>query len=471
MSTVQELFGAAMSQDAARFDGEAFAASRFGAAKGRIARRRAARSAGIGGASVLGIGAVAFGAGQVPWSGFGFAGPGSSPSVVCTTATPDAVAEADPDLAVAWADLEGKEVWTFSQKEGTDTLATAHFEEGALVVSGFDGASQVVPLGEDGLYTFHIAGFEVSSTFGDGESTLVTIGVASSPAPTVTAMNWTIETNDGTIKGQLWLEDGVLVVNLGAHGTQRVQPSADGDYVVSAGGEKYVWHVDATSGALELVTDASGAAVAPPSPAVTCVTESPEPSESATVPVTPTSSASPTPAGSAEVADSPFACGFVFTADEFGTDALRVFGAATTDSAIRDTFEQWYGDQAPTTEVGDAGALAYHASLQSGPLTDFQVTAADPGSIRHDVLPSAVGMSFVAVKDGTVVGTIPTDTNTAPGLGVDSDGEGGPLEAFLWNLNGLAPCGFTSIEGAEVYAVAGLADDESADYAWIKVSE
>jgi len=469
MSTVQELFGAAISQDAARFDGEAFAASRFGAAKGRIARRRAARSAGIGGASVVGVGAIAFGAGQMPWSGFGFAGPGSSPSVVCTTATPDAVAEADPDLAVAWADLGGNEVWTFSQQEGTDTLATAHFEEGALVVSGFDGASQVVPLGEDGLYTFHIAGFEVSSTFGDGESTLVTIGVASSPAPDAVPMNWGIETNDGTIEGQLWLEDGVLVVNLGAHGTQRVQPSADGDYVVSAGGEKYVWHVDATSGALELVTDASEAAVAPPSPAVTCVTESPEPSESATVPVTPTSSASPTPAGSAEVADSPFACGFVFTQDESGTDALRVFGAATTDSAIRETLVGWYGNQPPATEVPDTGALAYHAAVDYD-VTGYAGGVLDPALVVEQE--KAFGIAFVAVQGGSVVGTIePNAQGATYGMVQDRDDVADPVEAFLWDLDAFAPCGSSSIDGAEIYAVAGVKSGADSAYSWIKVSE
>lgn len=93
MSALQAQLDAAVDVDSLRFSGREYADARFGAVKGRIARRRAARSAGIGGASLVGVGAVAFGAGQVPWSGFVLgSNPGGSPTVVCTTSTPDAVA-------------------------------------------------------------------------------------------------------------------------------------------------------------------------------------------------------------------------------------------------------------------------------------------------------------------------------------------------------------------------------------------
>jgi len=504
MSGLQERLGAAVEMDALDFDGSSFAEARFGAVRGRVARRRAARSAGIGGASLVGVGAVAFGAGQMPWSGLVLgANPAGSPSVECTTSMPDAAAGDVPDLAVAWTELGGNSLWTFSQEHGTGTLATAHFEGGFLVVTDFDGKQSTVEPGADGTYTIKLGGYEVTSTFADGQDTPVTVAEGNT-APVMTAelvapssddgsspVSWAIqESTSGVVLATARMEGANLVVVESAGGTQTLEPQGDGTYVVQLAGQEYRWaftidgqgivtmQVDGeSSGSEDIVTVGSATPSitsvqsSVPVPSVTCEPVTPVPSASASPSVEPSTS----PDGSSEPSpatdvDSPFQCGFVFDADEHGIDDVRAFGAETTDTAIRAVFADWYGNQAPTTEVGDTGAIAYHATLDAGALTGAQVTAADPASVRHDVLPNAVGLSFVAVRDAMVVGVIPTETNHATGLVVDSDGEGGPLEAFLWNTDGLTACGTASVDGADIYAVAGTSDGSAVDYSWIKVS-
>ena len=148
----------------------------------------------------------------------------------------------------------------------------------------------------------------------------------------------------------------------------------------------------------------------------------------------------------------------------------------TTDSAIRKVFNQWYGNQAPTTEVADSGAIAYHASLGSAEITGLS-NSLDPAS-RQSVQASrdydrpSLGFTFVAVKDGAVVGTVvPQDDGSTPGMLADRDDTAAPEEAFLWDLAALTPCGTTSIDGAQIYAVAGYGRAEDFAYAWKNVSQ
>ena len=214
-------------------------------------------------------------------------------------------------------------------------------------------------------------------------------------------------------------------------------------------------------------------------PTVTCVTVDPAPTSSAV----PSSSLEPsaTPVATqttrpVAIGDTPFQCGYLFASDESGTDALRVSGSPTTDSAIHQVFEQWYGEQAPTTEVGDTGAIGYHASLGSADVTGSS-SSRDPAS--HESVQTSetydmpsLGFTFVAVKDGVVVGTVvPQEDGSTPGMLADRNDTAAPSEAFLWDLAALTPCGSASIDGAQIYAVAGFGQDGNFAYSWMKISE
>jgi hypothetical protein len=515
-----------MDEDALGFSGAAFADAQFGAVKGRIARRRAARSAGVGGASVLGVGALAVGAAQVPWGGLVFGTPGSSVSVVCTTATPDAVAGvgvevpdgaifavtdtasgtsyfvgaryADPGDAgsgvpMAWSlagvqlplTLDGDHIGTLALPSGatvevnTLTGGVTPSDAGAVTITPVDDyVDQATPEpSAPTLVVFQAAG--TSASFAPDSETSPDAVTQSSDGARA-GVTWVIESEDGTVAGTAYLNGTTLVVDTPDGRRQHAEKQSDGAYHVTIDGHDYLWSFpDADTVVITASDVAAGEGIIASqepgaSPDVTCVTTTPEPSDSASPVVSPSAkvrrpSESPTPSASDEVAGSPFQCGFEFASDEFGTDALRIFGSATTDSAIRNVFEQWYGEQAPTTEVPDSGALAYHASVEYD-VTGYAAGVLDPARVVES--DKAFGIAFVAVSDGVVVGTISPESDGATyGMVEDRDGLDGPAEGFMWDLGALSPCGVASVDGADIYAIAGAKDGDVVEYSWVKVSE
>lgn len=429
MGFFEDELGSLADADARRFAGGSFAEDRLGSVVGAVKRRRAVRAAGVGGVSVVGASALAVGAANLPWSsmGLGFA-PAAMGTVVCTTSSPSSDGASSERT---WGSLEQLSDGEPDMASFPDSFVSFRYEDGELAITDeLTGAVTQVDLIE-------------------------------SPGPRV-------------------VDQGISYLRQHADGTYSV-PLSEGR-VVTFRVVPYEKPEDAEVITLEYRYPSVDVSVdGPQAPAVTCVTTTPEHSASASP--MPTVSVSPPPEPSAADAgvtwtwdpadplNNPFQCGFVFPASYGGTSELRVTGDLTTAAAIRATFNEWYGNQAPTSEVAGTEELAYHATLEGGSLEGVQVTAADPASVGHEVLPSAVGMSFVAVRDGVVIGTIPTETNNAPGLAVDGAGGGGPLEAFLWDLDAFTPCGATTSPGIEVYAVAGLADAESATYSWTKVTE
>lgn len=84
----------------------------------------------------------------------------------------------------------------------------------------------------------------------------------------------------------------------------------------------------------------------------------------------------------------------------------------------------------------------------------------------------SLGFTFVAVRNGVVVGTVvPGDEGQTPGVVADGDGAGNPLEAFMWDLDALTPCGAAGVDGAQIYALAGFGQDGDFAYAWKNLSE
>ena len=424
MNEMHARLGAAIDDDVMRFSGADFADGRLGAVLGSVKRRRAARAAGVSSVSVLGASALAVGAVNVPWSSFVLgASPASQPSVVCTTTTPDAA----------------------TAGEGVD-----------VVILGSHYANETpVP-----------------------ESETSPQGVTKTSDGTPSGESWSLAV-DGDTTGKVQVSGDELTFELVGGPVTVLKADPDGNYRATLGdGTKVTFVVDADELTFTQSTDGASAA---PSPSVDCVTTTPEPSESATP--TPTVSASPTAApstspspiasqtGDVATADSPFQCGYVFETDKGGSDTLQIFGASTTDSEIHSIFDEWYGNQAPTTDVGDSGAVAFRAALAPAEVHGATSTR-DPASdesvatSRNYDMPS-VGFTFVAVRDGAVVGTvIPGDDGQTPGVVVDRASENGAEEAFMWDLDALTPCGASSIDGAQIYAVAGYGQDGEFTYAW-----
>jgi hypothetical protein len=303
--------------------------------------------------------------------------------------------------------------------------------------------------------------------------------------------SWILETDAGTLVYEVYQEGDYLVVKSNA-GADRIAAGEDGTYRFTVDGSEFEWEsttdgdltvvaVDFTELA-ELTTVPSVAPASPqpsPVPVVTCVTPTPDASESASP--MPTVSTSALPEASPADPDltwtwnpddplnNPFQCGFVFPATEEGSPDFRVEGDLTTDTEIRATFSEWYGNQAPTTEVGDTGAPAYHASVDYD-ATGFAAGVVDPALVTESE--NAFGIGFVAVRDGVVVGTIsPESDGTTYGMIQDRDGVAGPAEAFLWDPAAFAACGSESLDGVQIYAVAGLGGEVGGAYSWSRITE
>ena len=238
MNPLHERLGAALDGDAARYNGDDFADARLGSVLGSVKRRRAARAAGVSSVSLVGAGALAVGAANVPWGSFVLgASPAGSPSVVCTTSTPDAVAAVAPTSGTA---------------DGSDFVV-------------------ILEMGEDTP--------PVTETSPNG--------ITKSDPGTPGSVSWAITGgDDATNVAKASMDGDTLVIDTPTEGTQRVEVSADGSYHFTLNGQPVVWTIS-DDGQHEVTLSMPGsdgvagdapAPAASPSPSVDCVTTTPEPS-------------------------------------------------------------------------------------------------------------------------------------------------------------------------------------------------
>ena len=210
-------------------------------------------------------------------------------------------------------------------------------------------------------------------------------------------------------------------------------------------------------------------------PVVSCVATAPSPSASSSPRTSPAISAQPGASPNPAMSDSfgavgsPFQCGFEFDATARESDDLQIVGDATTESEIRTTLLDWYGEQAPATQVGDTDAPAYRASVEYD-ITGFAGGFLDP--MRVTEFDKSIGITFVAVRDGVGIGTVETESDGATyGMVNDADDNPGPVQAFMWDRSAISPCGTTSVDDADIYAVVGVKTGEAVEYAWARVRQ
>ena len=348
MSAMGARLGAVLEDDASRFSGAEFADARLGAVLGSVKRRRAARAAGVSSVSLFGAGALAIGAGQVPWGSFVLGASPAGPSDVnCATTTPGLVTarlsapdgtawvvqdKSTGDLAFLGAEGTSPQAWDAdgSMREISVVGGDAEFnlKSGAKVVftvTGLHGA--VEPSDEYTVTTvtryFEQVRPEVSIVANEGNATSHT-GLATWTVYGKKGQKFATIQADRTVAAvvppagesvQYTLRpDGYVVVYI--PGVGLAQLILDGDLLTWVGAETSSGMVGSATWPTTL-----------PAPTVTCVTTSPEPSVSAST--APSRSAKPTPLPAVDPVsgDTPFQCGYAIASDEYGTDALRVFGS------------------------------------------------------------------------------------------------------------------------------------------------
>ncbi|MCR6712235.1 MAG: hypothetical protein NVV57_05860 [Demequina sp.] len=470
------------------FASEDFAAGYGGRVVGRVKRRRAVSATAVGGGTVVAVGAVAVGAWQLPWGGMVFGGPGSSPSVVCTTTTPDAVAGSEPfaNFAYEWTEEPGAPKWQFYSKDHTDTIGFAAWDGNTLVVTPAYGEVQRVDPDENGIYTFVLGGdITVTSDFADGPDSVMTATIAVDPNLDVTASSVNVIAEDGTVLGQaVHMSDGTLALVV----DNRFYP------LVDPGGMTYTYVDDAGQRNKVTLIDfnpsVGTAQPAPsPSPSVTCVTSTPEPSAS----TSPSATLAPTPGPSwstwppADFAASPFQCGFEFTSDSSGNSSVSIpdltwMSSAEAEATISELFSNasnvdfdYSGSDVPAAQIMFDPSLIVTAggSNTTGPATqEFTTTGnAEEGS------GFIIGAQYVVVADGEVVATMKSGTIAAAPFYWDAlSSDFSPL--YLLNAGtAFDACDgvnqSTIAEGA-LYAVAGIKTLNNGDlfgpvYAWKKI--
>jgi len=219
-----------------------------------------------------------------------------------------------------------------------------------------------------------------------------------------------------------------------------------------------------------------------PVPVVACVTTTPEPSAStsplpsATPSVHSSVSPAPTPTPTLPVAtaNSPFQCGYTLPTDEHWSSHLgvRIFSLQTATlhggvwNRINEVLAETGGASGtwPQFEAALTGDSAENATIDN-------TSVDDPSNGGH-----LYGLSFVAVRDGVVVGTVePSAEGTTPRVIYYKSPDSGTLFGFLMSndptgMDALTPCAGTAtgLEGAELYGVAGYNMDTGfpGSYSW-----
>jgi|GEM_PF-1233650 len=437
-NSIHDAMNDLVAADAARMSGSSFADARGGGVARRVRTRRTVRAAGMGGASAVAVGAVAVGAMNVPWGVLG-AAPGVGGSDCVTTS---------PSI--------GHIRYTVTPTEAEEIRATTDY---ALpTASGTDVAQW--------WYQF------------SPETGLPLVSVD--------------HTNDGT-----WW------VTIGSGEAQRVEPDETGTVTIDliAGRKTTSYRLESTLGNMSVAEKTTIAVGEPsPSPSDDCYTPSPTPSS--VVDPTPSSDPNRSPEPSRPViatvvtrpedvvaGTNPFQCGFAFPTDIAGTDNLSIMGdevnappkinaRLAADSAPYTSDPPQALGAAPVTTITVTDRFA--ASI--GEVSGMGTVAFDPTTIPNAAQPSGVAAvqsaTFVAVVDGTVVGTIvdPFSPANAPPVLQESLDTAFDLHVTLLNPDSA----FTACPGVTLgndwvpYVVAGdtALDAAGASYgpvfAWLK---
>jgi len=454
---------------------------------GRVKRRRAVSATALGGGTVVAVGAVAVGAWQLPRAGLGFGGPGGSPSVVCTTTTPDAVAKAGVEVP-----------------HGATYVVTEIESGGAYFVGAMNGVPQlwgldgtpyelgqnadgtgVVELLSGAIVTINQVTGDVTPA--DPEAVVVTPADAYLLESTSSVI---VIGADGTVLGHaLKVADGGLV--LVTDGKMYKLTSSEG------GTYTYVSRPDQAVNAVTLgdTQPASGSSEDVAAPEVTCVTTTPEPNASASPSSSPAISAQPSATPDPAVSDSfgsvasPFQCGFDLASAHPNPAAqfrdLHWVTADAAETSVRAFFQDpdeidfnLSGDSVPIVmydfgvgpEFDSASGVIGHQDPQ-GSLAGFGTTDG-----VQDTVQFAVGAAYILVQDGAVVATYVPDGAPSSQY-IDSYD---PDTGTLYGLN--VDDAFTTCSGEDVaslgdtdlYAVVGwIAEDPDGVhgplYGWSKI--
>jgi hypothetical protein len=451
------------------FASEDFAGAFGGGVVGRVKRRRAVSATAMGGGTLVAVGAIAVGAWQLPRAGVGVGGPVPSPSVVCTTTTPDAVAGSEPfaNFAYAWVDEPGAPVWRFYTKDYTGTFGFAAWEGSTLVVTPAYGHVQRVDPDENGVYTFLLGGdITVTSDFADGPNSVISATIAVDSDLDVTASSVSVIAEDGTVLGRaVHMSDGTFALAVG----NSIYPLIDPDgttytYIDDAGQRVKVTLVD--------TEPAAGTSQTAPSPSVTCVTASPEPSASAST----SPRQSPTVSASeSAVPNSPFQCGFEFSDDKHNDNGLFVgpidwMTAAGAESKIREQYAD--PEAAPGSPTGadvPVATIDYNIFSNQFATNGMAVSGAPTDGGGY-----VLGYGFVIADGGNVVATFAPNSG-ASGIYFEF-ADGGTAHVYGLDVrpesfDACAGASATSIAQGQLYAVAGVNPNNGKGpyYAWIKV--
>lgn len=432
MNTIQERLGVAVESDAIRFSGKEFAEGRGEAIARSIKRRRAVRAAGYGGGTALALGGLVLGATRLPaLAEGGWLTPGA---VDCVTP------EAEPAPPVANAEL-----WP-------DTY-------------------------EVNLIPGESAGFQLYATDAEGESsvryTLEYDPEGRGYATIRNAAGESIGEGELGFLDELYVEDEDRVL--------RVQHGPERDVVT-------VQIVGSESESVVVGTvPASPSATCQPTPTETVAEPSPEPSPE------PTPSTAPVDLEAA-LANSPFTIGALISVEEQGNDMVFFTGYEWVSvEEINGRIAAFFDDDTLTQAPQAAGPgpvltvefTEYVSVLVNG---GGQATRIDPAVQLRDgmVAPGwqsqyfVLGYTFVAVRDGVVVGAARVDSEDNPYPAVSNQPFSGEINRELVTL--LNPEGaFLDANGEvlegdfDIYAVAGYGLLEDGPgfvdlrYSWAKV--
>jgi hypothetical protein len=292
---------------------------------------------------------------------------------------------------------------------------------------------------------------------------------------------WTV-TQDGQAVAQAHLDGATLVLDVADGTRQHVEPESDGTYLVTLAGQTYRWSFDGggevivtmqqgddPDSAVAVVTQGSAAPVitplndASPSPSVTCVTTTPEPSASATPSAVPTPAATSNPVSDG----SPFQCGFPINGD-FIADGLTIGDSKWGPSAeINAWLADKYGDMDPLPQAAgsdDVVTMTVSSShleelgdSSSGWSQRDPVTSAELDAPQADLPLEEFGLTFAAVVDGKIVGTVGEGPWTAnPFVWTDSDAAYSMDLTYLNPENAMTYCdGYGPNDDADLYLIAG----------------
>jgi hypothetical protein len=407
------------------FASEDFAGGYGDGVVGRVKRRRAASATAMGGGTLVAIGAVAVGAWQLPRAGV--VGPGSSPSVVCTTTTPDAVAggavDVPPGATYVVTDRETERAYFVGAVAGVAQLW------------GLDGTPFEMGQNPDGTGVFEFpSGAAVTIDQVDGEVTpadpsAVTVTPADAYV-TEESSSVAVLAEDGTVLGKavhasdgalLLLADRKLYTLLDLDGTTY-------SFVDSSGASVRVRLIDSDPAAS---SEPAGA----PSPSVSCLTASPAPSESESA---------------AAIAPSPFQCGYTLAEDTRNDNGLFV------------TQSEWLSagdaEQRIRAEYADPAAAGIEMSGDDVPVAiiDYNIFSAQfaTNGMAMSGAPTegggyVLGYDFVIESGGVVVATY---TPTAGDRGIYFEfADGGTARVYGLDVRAES---FTACPGVEPSAVA-----------------